>query len=71
MAAKSPNMKVGDEAGICSRAMNVFLRYKLDLCCGGGQPLDFVAQNHELHLGKVPESLLLRGLETGKPQVGH
>jgi len=57
MAAITPNMKVGDIARIWPGTMQVFARYRLDLCCGGAHPLEFVAQKHAFSLEKILEEL--------------
>lgn len=57
MAVITGNMKAGDVARIWPETMKVFARYKLDLCCGGVHPLEFVAQKHGFSLEKILEEL--------------
>jgi regulator of cell morphogenesis and NO signaling len=57
MAAIEASMKVGDVARIWPETMSVFARYKLDLCCGGAHPLDFVARKHGLDLEQILREL--------------
>ncbi len=52
-----PTMKVGDIARTWPETMKVFARYRLDLCCGGAHPLNFVAQKHGFSLEKILEEL--------------
>ncbi len=52
-----PTMKVGDIARIWPETMKVFARYRLDLCCGGVHPLNFVAQKHGFSLEKILQEL--------------
>ncbi len=53
----TPDMKVGDIARIWPSTMKVFARYRLDLCCGGVHPLEFVARKHGFSLEKILEEL--------------
>jgi len=53
----TPEMKVGDIARLWPQTMKVFARYRLDLCCGGAHPLEFVAKKHGFSLEKVLEEL--------------
>ncbi len=50
-------MKVGDIARVWPQTMKVFARYRLDLCCGGVHPLDYVAKRHGFSLEKILEEL--------------
>lgn len=53
-----PRMKVAEIARRYPASLPVFARHRIDLCCGGEQPLEVVARKHELDLQQ-----LLRELE--------
>jgi iron-sulfur cluster repair protein YtfE (RIC family) len=57
MAVIEPTMKVGDIARIWPQTMQVFARYRLDLCCGGVHPLEFAAQKHGFNLERIVQEL--------------
>ncbi len=57
MVSASPKMKVGEIARIRPETMRVFARYKIDLCCGGGHSLEFVAHKHGLNLETLLEEI--------------
>jgi iron-sulfur cluster repair protein YtfE (RIC family) len=57
MAVITGSMKVGDVARTWPETMKVFARYKLDLCCGGVHPLEFVAQKHGFELEQILQEL--------------
>ena len=53
MATITGEARVADVARIWPETMKVFARYKLDLCCGGGHPLNVVASKHGLDLERL------------------
>lgn len=57
MARITEDMTVGDVARRWPETMKVFARYKLDLCCGGVHPLEYVATKHGFDLEKILEEL--------------
>lgn len=52
-----PKLKVAEIARLYPKALPVFAKYKLDLCCGGVHPLEFVAQKHGLDLARILQEL--------------
>jgi iron-sulfur cluster repair protein YtfE (RIC family) len=57
MAIITEDMKVGDIARIWPQTLKIFAHYKVDLCCGSGHTLEFIAQKHGLNLGAILEQL--------------
>lgn len=53
----TPEMTVADVAERFPAARTVFAREGIDLCCGGGKSLEFVAKAHGLDLEALLEEL--------------
>ena len=52
-----PKLTVAEIARRHPEAMKVFARYRIDMCCGGQHPLEFVAQKHNIDLPAVLKEL--------------
>lgn len=52
-----PKMTVAEIGKKYPAALQVFEKYRLDLCCGGVHPLQMVAEKHKLDLAKILQEL--------------
>lgn len=52
-----PKMRVSEIASRFPQTLEVFRRYRIDLCCGGARSLSEVAGAHKLDLRKLLEEL--------------
>lgn len=51
------NNTIGEIAGIFPEAMNIFLHYNIDFCCGGGRPLSQAIKEQQLDEQRIIDEL--------------
>lgn len=52
-----PKLTVVEIARRHPETLPVFAKYRIDLCCGGAHPLEFVSEKHHLDLKAVMREL--------------